>query len=236
MTDEQGTARSSGEPVPARRRRRVHAGVALAVALPAGMVASGAMVWQASSAAFTATTVNGGNAWNTGKVCLSDDATGNSGCPGGASPNVGTALFSVNSLAPGSTGAKCITVTYDGTTAGIVKLYSDNVTGTGSGNLAERVQLVVKETVAAPGTAVQPNCTNWPAAPAASTTLFSGTLDGFAANAAFASGVGGSWTPTGAASDSRAYQITWTIDPNTPNALMSSSAGGDFAWEVNSTP
>src|SRR4051812_44560547 len=76
-------------------------------AVPIGLIASGALVWNASYAAFTATTVNPGNSWSTGSVALSDSQGGSS------SGATGTALWSgQTNLIPGSTGTKCIKVTY----------------------------------------------------------------------------------------------------------------------------
>ena len=76
----------------------------LAAAVPIGLVASVTLVWSSSYAAFVDTTTSPENTWGTGVVELGTDR--------GA-----TALFSTASeglLVPGSSGHKCITVTYSG--------------------------------------------------------------------------------------------------------------------------
>lgn len=66
-------------------------------ALPAALIVSAVVVSQASYSAFTATTTNPGNNWNTGNLSLINDSA--------------VALFSVNNIKPGDWGSKCITVT-----------------------------------------------------------------------------------------------------------------------------
>ena len=76
--------------------------------VPAALLVSALLVWQASNAAFSATTSNPGNSWTAGSVTLTDD-------DGGTSPTTGTAMFSAAGLVPGSTGSHCIAVTSTGT-------------------------------------------------------------------------------------------------------------------------
>ena len=93
----------SNENEPRRRRRPWVALLAIV-----GVIGSSAMVWQASNAAFTATTNDGVNSFAAGTVALSDN-------------DLGTALFSATNLKPGSTGQACIRVTYSGTLAAGVR-------------------------------------------------------------------------------------------------------------------
>lgn len=81
----------------------------LAAGVPIGLVASGALVWQSSYAAFSATTANAGNSWDTGRVVLADNDSG-------------AALF--NSTDDGtSTRSRCIRVDYTGDLTSDIKLY-----------------------------------------------------------------------------------------------------------------
>src|SRR4051794_4529260 len=83
--------------VPAISRKQFIAGAAV----PAAVLASGALVWQSSYSAFSATTSNPTNNWTAGTVALADDDSN-------------TALFTATNLKPGSTGTKCIAVTSTG--------------------------------------------------------------------------------------------------------------------------
>jgi hypothetical protein len=73
-------------------------------AVPLAVVASGAMVWQSSYSAFSATTASPTNNWSAGTVALSDDDSN-------------TAMFTASNLKPGATGVKCIAVTSTGSLA-----------------------------------------------------------------------------------------------------------------------
>ena len=79
-----------------------HRKTLVAAAVPAAFLLSGALVWEASYAAFTDTTSNDNNSWTAGSVTITDN-------------DGGSALFTASGLVPGTTGARCITVTYSGT-------------------------------------------------------------------------------------------------------------------------
>src|SRR3712207_1276823 len=97
--------------MPEAPRRRFGIRGALTVAAPVALIASAALVWQASNAAFTATTDNTGNNFSSGSVALGDDDSA-------------TALLTPSNLKPGSTNAECIKVSYTGTLASSgVKLF-----------------------------------------------------------------------------------------------------------------
>jgi hypothetical protein len=84
--------------------------------VPVGLVLSAAVVWQSTAAAFTASTDNAGNSWQTGSVVLADSS-------GGAT---GTALFDAASngaLKPLANNSRCIRVDYTGSLPADVKLY-----------------------------------------------------------------------------------------------------------------
>src|SRR3546814_15241074 len=71
-----------------------------AATTPIAIVAAGALVYQASYAAFTGQTRNSGNEWSTGSVNLTDDDSG-------------AARFQVANMLPAQTATKCIKVTAD---------------------------------------------------------------------------------------------------------------------------
>jgi hypothetical protein len=82
-------------------------------AVPVGLLLAGALVWQSTAAAFTATTDNSGNTWQAGSVALSDS-------------DGGSALFDSTAdgaLQPGSTRSRCIRVDYTGDLPADIRLY-----------------------------------------------------------------------------------------------------------------
>lgn len=175
--------------------------------LAAGMVASLALVWGGTMAAFTSTTPSGSNAWTTGTVSLSDD-------------DGGSALFSVTGLTPSATGSNCIAVSYGGNVATTVKVYAS--ASADASSVAQYLDLTIQEgTGGGYGT-----CTGF----SASSTIWSGTLASFTSTkVAYASGVG-SWAPSGAAS--KVYKFTYTLNASTPNAKQGSTTTATFQWEA----
>jgi hypothetical protein len=184
-------------------RRRTGA-VAVAAAVVAGLLGSGAFVWQGTNAAFTSTTNNGANNWTAGAVTISDDDSG-------------TALFNATGLVPGSTGSKCIKVSYTGNVAAAVKLY----VASSSGTLAPYVDLVVEE-----GTGgTFSNCTGF-----SGSTIYTGTLANMASTkTAFASGVG-TFAPS-TNTDTKVYKFTYTLNASTPDNMQSATCAATFQWE-----
>ncbi len=201
------------QPPPGRHRATAHrqpGRVAAMLAAPLGVALSATLVWSSSQSAFSGTTVNPGNALTAGSVSLTDDDTG-------------TAMFSVTGLKPGSTGSRCIQVTYAGSLASTVKVYvaPGGLTGTGLGTY---LHLTVEE--GTPGT--YSSCSTF----AATATDYTGTLSGFAASAtSFATGVG-AWAPTGAG-QVKTYRVTYTLQDN--NAAQSLSATVAVTWEAQNS-
>ena len=100
------------------RRARARRGRLLVMAgIPLGMIGSAALVWQASYAAFSGKTENASNTITSGTVSLSDNDSG-------------TAAFTLTGLRPGSSGSRCIVVTYTGslTPSTDVQVYSATAT------------------------------------------------------------------------------------------------------------
>ncbi|WP_164704511.1 hypothetical protein [Blastococcus litoris] len=118
-------------------------------AVPVGLLLAGALVWQSTAAAFTATTDNAGNTWQAGSVAISDSD--------GAS-----ALFDSTSdgaLQPGSTGSRCIRVDYTGDLTADIRLYVTTPTA-GAVTLDPYLVMSVEQGQDVPaGTTVAPDCT-----------------------------------------------------------------------------
>jgi hypothetical protein len=173
-----------------------------------GMMGSGALVWQASQAAFSGSTQNTTNQWAVSSVSLSDDDSN-------------SAMFTATGLSTGSTGSKCIKVSYTGSTAAPVKLYAANLTGT----LGTYLDLKV-EIGSASGAGTFADCTGF----VANSTIYNpGTLAGFAgAYTNYGNGLASGWTPT--TTDYRVFKFTYTVQNN--NLANGQSAQVDFAWEA----
>ncbi|KQO84480.1 MULTISPECIES: hypothetical protein [unclassified Frigoribacterium] len=185
------------------------------IAIPAALVASGVVVSQASYSAFSSTTVNPTSNWTAGSVALTDDDNN-------------TALFTAANLKPGSTGTNCIAVTSTGSLASTVKLYGTNATTTK--DLASNITLsVVQGTGGGFGT-----CSGFTAL-GQGASLYSGSLAAFGTSSTnFATGVG-TWAPTGTASETRTYQVTYTVSPSAPNTTQGGTAALGLTWEAQNS-
>jgi hypothetical protein len=181
----------------------------------AGVGASAAVVWHASYSAFSATTANPTNNWAAGNLALSDDDSN-------------TAMFNASNLKPTSTGTKCIAVTSTGSLASTVKLYGTAYATTNG--LASSINLTVTQgTGGGFGT-----CTGFTPLGTGS-SVYSGTVAGFAAASTnFGNGLG-TWAPTGTGSETRVFQFVYTVDPATPNSAQSGTAALGFTWEAQNS-
>jgi len=195
----------------------VRRAVALAAA-PVAILAAGAMVWQSSTAAFTATTRNAGNSWSTGQVALTDDDAGRAG-------------FTVDGLVPGQTGERCIVVTSNSTVAGEVRSYVQNLSGSAQG-LEDHVRLRVER-----GTGGNfESCAGFEAAqPSLPAQPLSVLAQGYNS---YATG-GQAWTTTGTPGESTTYRGTWTFDTTgltqqQIDALQGAQVSIDLVWELQS--
>lgn len=179
---------------------------AAVVAVVGGIAVSSGAMWQASSAAFTASTDNSANSWNAGTVTLGDDDSDG-------------AMFTAANIRPGSVGEKCIKLTYSGSLSTNVKLYGTAV----SGALSPYIDLVVEE-----GTGgTFGSCTGF----SASGTDYTGTLAAFGSGKTdFTSGVG-SFAPTGAGQQ-KTYRIAYTVNATTPDSAQGAAANATFTWEA----
>ncbi|MDQ6641844.1 MAG: CalY family protein [Actinomycetota bacterium] len=182
--------------------------LAAAAAIPVAVIASGVMVWQSTYSAFSATTSNPTNNWASGTVALSDDDSN-------------TAMFTATALKPGSTGTKCIAVTSTGSLPAAVKLYGTSYATTNG--LASNLNITVDEGTG--GTFA--SCAGF----TSTSNIYTGTLASFGTTKTnFATGVG-TWTPTGTASETKSYKITYTLSASTPDTAQGGTAAMGFTWE-----
>jgi hypothetical protein len=168
-----------------------------------------------TSAAFTATTSNPGNQIQAGSVAVSD------------SDGVTGVLYSALNQEPGSGNgpvAKCIRVTYSGSLASDLKLYSSAIAN------GSNFRLKVERGSGITTPASDMNCTGF----TQSSDAFDATLDTFPTT--YAGGLdgkaGGAAWNTGNTVD---YRFTvYTVDDPTPNAHTSTQDSGahSFTWEA----
>lgn len=186
-----------------RRRRKPL--IVLVGAVLAGTLGSGALIFQGTQAAFTATGTNGTNNWAAGSVELTMD-------------DAGTAMFNVTGMKPGDTGSKCIAVTYSGTAPADIRLYRDSITD--ADGLGSMIDLTVtKGTGGGFG-----SCAGFTADGAAD---FTATLAGMAGTyAASASKL----SATGATT--KVYKFDWTFNSAADNTYQGTSVSAVFKWEA----
>jgi hypothetical protein len=183
----------------------------LALAVIVGFALTALAVVRASSAAFTATTVNGSDTWNVGTVALTDD-------------DAGVAMFTATGVKPSSTGTKCILVTYNGSLAATVKLYTQSESTTNAADAS--LNLLIEA-----GTGgTTSSCAGF----AVTSTLYNSTLSSLASSTTnFATGLG-TWAPSGSG-QTTAYRFTWTFSSSAPNTTQGGSAAVQFTWEAQNS-
>jgi hypothetical protein len=208
----------SEQPKQSERRRRVVRATAPAF----GLLAAGLLVWQGSYAAFSATTVDTGNAWSSGTLALTNNG-------GGAAYSASTsATFGGANLKPGSTGTTCLTVKSIGTSAGTLAMYESSLADSAP-SLGAQIQLTVTEGV--PAADVQANCVGFPVA-GVTTVATNQPLSTFPTTYATATGT----TAVAAGTVLEAYKVVWTFVSTGTNpgdsALMGKTATAGFTWEI----
>jgi predicted ribosomally synthesized peptide with SipW-like signal peptide len=165
--------------------------------------------------AFSSKTENPGNVVTAGTVVLKDNDSG-------------TALYKMEAAKPGESTTSCIKVTYEGSLPATVKLFTESTIG----ELGPFVNLKVEAGTQA--TSTFPKCEGF--TPAASPTVYEGTLSAFATeHATFATGV-----TTNPASQTKwetnnavVYRFTATLSSTTPNTAQTKTTGSHtFTWEA----
>lgn len=177
-----------------------------------GIAVASTMIFQASNAAFTASTSNTANTYSAASVTLVDDDSG-------------SAMMTLSNMIPGDTATKCIAVTYTGSTFSVtpIKLYAALASEVDS--FAGHLDVVVKE--GAGGTFS--DCTGF----TAGSTLFTGTLSSLAAtHGTYAAGLT-AFTPA-SGSVTRTYQFSVTLGTDTPDTAQGDSVSASFTWEIHS--
>ena len=202
-----------------RRPSRKVATIVSLVAIPAALAVSGLVVAQSSYSAYSATTVNPTSNWATGTVALTDDDNN-------------AAAFTASNLKPGSTGTRCIVVSSTGSLPSSVKLYGTGASTTKA--LASDINLTITQGTGGSFGA----CTGYTPLTTGS-SVYSGTLAGFGSSAtSFGTGVG-TWNTagvaTGAAAETRTYQLTYTVKSDTTNDTQGGTAAIGFTWEAQNS-
>jgi hypothetical protein len=196
----------------ARRRRRP----SIVVLVPLALLASSAVVYQASNAAFSAQTANGTNNWASGSVTISDDDSGN-------------AIVNLSNLKPGDTATKCINVTYTGSLSATVKLYTSASTDSG---LGQYLDFSVDEGTGATGGATL-DCTGFTLGSALYPAGTLGGAGGFiTVKNSYTNGVS-TWAPAGGSNATKSYRFVWTLQDN--NSAQNKSSSATFTWEARNS-
>ena len=167
-------------------------------------------------AAFSSTTSNDNNSFSAGSVTISDN-------------DANSALYSVTNKKPGDSVSGCIKVTYTGSLAADVHIYTTSTMGA----LAQYIDLTIT-----PGTqAVSsfPSCTGF--VPDVGGAIYTGTLQNFAnTKNSYANGVvdyPGTLQTAWNANDSVVYQFTATLQSSAPDTAQGATTGShSFTWEA----
>lgn len=191
----------------------------------AGVVLVSGMVLQVSSAAFTGTTDNAGNAWTAGTVTLTDD-------------DATSAMFSSTAQVPGDSETNCIEVTYTGNAALTkVDLYAAVTPGGAlpADTLADDLDVTVKIGPASSACNLTDDgfvddLTGGVTMLPESTVVNNEALALFGTEAAPET-MG--WVPSGT-DPMRPFLFTVTLGSDTDNDAQGDTAGATFTWRASS--
>src|SRR4051812_40078126 len=176
----------------------------------------GSVAGSATFSAFSSTTSNSGNSFAAGTVLLSDN-------------DAGSALYSVTNAKPTDSSTTCLKVTYTGTLAADVRLYTTSTVNA----LASYVNLTVEKGTVS-GSPAFPGCGTF----TPQSTLYSGTLASFVtAKSSYANGISvypasqTQWNQN----DSVWFRVTASLaDDNNANggATPLTTGAHAFTWEA----
>jgi hypothetical protein len=166
--------------------------------------------------AFTSTTTNANNDFASGTVVIGDN-------------DANSALYNVTNAKPGTSNSGCIKVTYTGSLAADVHIYTTSTVGA----LGQYVDLTITPGTQT-GTPTFPSCAGFTADSGGA--IYSGTLQNFTtAKNSYANGVvdypgsTSSWNTN----DAVVYQFTTTLQSGAPDAAQGLSTGSHaFTWEA----
>jgi predicted ribosomally synthesized peptide with SipW-like signal peptide len=165
--------------------------------------------------AFSSSTDNPGNVVTAGTVLLEDN-------------DGGSALYVMNAAKPGESKTSCIKVTYKGSLPATVKLWTPSTIG----ELGPFVNLKIE--AGTQTTSTFPSCTEF--TPAASPTVYEGTLSAFATEKnSYATGI--STFPSGTTkwetNNSVVYRVTATLSATAPESAQGKTTGTHILrWEA----
>ena len=191
-------------------RRRKKLLTVLVVAVTVGVVAM--LGGMGAFSAFSSTTSNDNNSFATGSVTIGDN-------------DAGAAMYQVSNKKPNDTVQTCIKLTYTGSLAADVHLYTTSSIGA----LGQYLDMTVEKGTLS-GAPAFPSCTGF----TTQATVFTGTLANFASTkTSFATGVAAypgaqtQWNQN----DALVYRFTLTVQDN--NAAGGLTTGShSFIWEA----
>ena len=177
----------------------------------------GALVGVGTLSAFSSSTSNSGNNFDAGTVYVSDN-------------DAASALYNVTNRKPGDTVTSCIKVTYGGSLAADVHLYTTSTIGA----VGQYINLTIDKGTSA-GSPAFPGCGTF----TSEATVYNGTLSGYAtahndyaSGSSYYPGVQTKWN----SGDSVVYRFTLSLqDDNNANGQGSGamqSGSHSFTWEA----
>ncbi|MGW4027786.1 hypothetical protein ACWEFL_00465 [Streptomyces sp. NPDC004838] len=175
------------------------------VPVPLGLLLSGALVWSATNADWSATSSNSGNTWTSGSFGLANDSK--------------VPMFDVEDMQPGDRGSNCIRIKSNTDFPSVLKVYSS------SPNWPNNFQSFVNLRIEVGSGGDAGDCKGF----TRRETVFRGTLDTFVAvHTDFRTGVGPS-PLRGAVS----FRIAWEFSRSAPNGSQSTNTNEvTFTWEA----
>jgi predicted ribosomally synthesized peptide with SipW-like signal peptide len=179
------------------------------------VAALGSVVALGAFSAFSSSTSNSGNTFTAGTVEIEDNDSD-------------TALYTLSNQKPGVTTSRCIRVTYTGSLASAVRLYSSSVTPG-----AQYVNLTI--TPGTQGPATFPSCTDFTAD--AGGPIYTGTLAAFAAaHTGYANGLAAPGPNTAAWATNEDVVYRFSVGVQDTNAAQGATTGTHaFTWEAQNT-
>src|SRR5262245_1690768 len=167
--------------------------------------------------AFSSTTSNANNSFASGTVVIDDN-------------DANSALYNVSNAKPGTSASGCIKVTYTGSLASDVHIYTTSTVG----SLGQYVDLTITPGSQS-GSPAFPSCSGFTADPGGA--IYSGTLQNFAnTKNTYANGLldyPGTSATSWATNDSVVYQFTTTLQSGAPDSAQGLSTGSHaFTWEA----
>jgi hypothetical protein len=205
------------------------------VAVPVGLVMSLAVTWGSTHAAFSASTDNVGNSWQTGSVVLTDSDSE-------------VALFtsaSDGALKPGSTRSRCVRIDYTGDLAADIRMYVGTPDGGATTLDPYLVMSVERGTDVTSTTTVAADCSTGFTPTATPTYLDSATHTDAATvetsrtlahlraqHADYTTGI--TVNPATAPNTYMTLRVTYSLKDD--NLAQNKQSSATFTWEARNTP